>query len=181
MGRFLIRLTTFFFGLLTAVVIVAGGVAAYGREAFWERVAGPADTGAYDFSIPTRTGTPNDTLACPEGACPPATSTFFTPIFKLAPDQLHAEVVKRVAALPFAVIVFEDPAKRQVRTVVRSKIFRFPDTVSVEVRPEGEANASLWIYSRSKIGTDDQGVNAARVKALIDDLQNALPTVAAST
>ena len=37
----------------------------YGREASWEAVFGSPDLGPYDFSLPSRTGKLNDSLACP--------------------------------------------------------------------------------------------------------------------
>jgi len=48
--------------------------------------------------------------------------------------------------------------------VQRSLIFRFPDTITVQVFPQTEGGSTLAIYSRSNYGRSDLGVNKARVQ-----------------
>jgi len=48
--------------------------------------------------------------------------------------------------------------------VQRSRLFRFPDIISVEVIPVDERRSSLAIFSRSVYGRRDFGVNRNRVE-----------------
>jgi len=48
--------------------------------------------------------------------------------------------------------------------VQRSALFRFPDTVSIEVIPLGDSRSTLAIYSRSTYGYSDLGVNRKRIE-----------------
>ncbi len=57
----------------------------------------------------------------------------------------------------------------------RSKLLRYPDRITVEFQARGENTSSLAIYSRSKYGYSDGGVNEARVKSLLQDLKTQFP------
>ena len=48
--------------------------------------------------------------------------------------------------------------------VQRSRIFRFPDTVTVQLFPLPDGGSTLAIYSHSNYGRSDLGVNADRVR-----------------
>jgi uncharacterized protein (DUF1499 family) len=48
--------------------------------------------------------------------------------------------------------------------VQRSRIFRFPDLIAVEAIAQGEHRSTLAIYSRSRYGRRDFGVNRQRVE-----------------
>lgn len=164
---------------LAAVFLLAAGAAAafaaYGPERFWTDVFGEPDAGPFDFDHPTRSGKPNDALACPPPACTEAGEVLPTPLFPVAPETLAAEVRAAIAALPSARIVEETPGGLAFRAVVRTPLLRFPDTVSVEVRREPSGLASLRLHSRSLVGFHDLGTNAARLTALIDALAGRLP------
>ena len=54
----------------------------------------------------------------------------------------------------------------KIVAVQRSLIFRFPDTIWIEIVPRGD-HAGIAIYSRSTYGRFDFGVNRARVEALL--------------
>lgn len=165
--------------LLTLLLAAAGGATIYGRERLWEELAGPPDMGPYDFDVPTRTGKPNDSLACPAGRCLQATPERTTPLFAVPADKLYADVRARIAALPGATFVEEDAARGRFRAIVRVPLLHFPNTVSVQVREEGPQTASLWIYSRSQIGHADLGINDARVRRLVRDASRTLPKLEA--
>ena len=53
----------------------------------------------------------------------------------------------------------------------RSKLLRYPDRVTVEFQARGDKSSSLAVYSRSKYGYSDGGVNEARVQRLLQDLK----------
>ena len=66
-------------------------------------------------------------------------------------------------------------SKLQFELVQRSAVFRFPDFVVVQAIDLGGGKASLAIYSRSKYGRSDFGVNKARVQAWLALLKKELP------
>lgn len=56
--------------------------------------------------------------------------------------------------------------------VQRSRVFRFPDLIAVQIIPLGADRSTLAIFSRAKYGRRDYGVNRARVErwlAALDD------------
>lgn len=56
------------------------------------------------------------------------------------------------------------------RWVQRSRVMRFPDTVNVRFVDLGEGRSTLALYSRSQLGSDDMGVNRARIERWLDRL-----------
>lgn len=87
-------------------------------------------------------------------------------------DGTPAEVAARldaVAEAEGATRLAGDPAEGHVTYVVRSRIFGYPDAVTIrlhEVPDDGTTRVD--IFSRSAIGESDFGVNAARVSRWID-------------
>lgn len=162
--------------VLAALALVAvGGVLAIGRETVWERAFGPPDLGPYDFGKLTRTGKLNDALACPLGACLGADPTLSVPVFAVKPAVLFAAIRTAVTADPANRLVEDDPARGRLRAVMRTAVFRFPDTLSVEVVSPSPGTATFAAYSRSQIGHADLGANAARLRSLVEALRRALP------
>jgi hypothetical protein len=68
----------------------------------------------------------------------------------------------RVAKSERAVMLAGDPAAGHVSYVSRSRVFGFPDVVSIRLHAEGDMTR-VEIFSRSVIGEYDWGMNAARV------------------
>ncbi len=107
-----------------------------------------------------RTGKPNDYLVAPEGAT------------KAAPDR----IAKMRAAEPRDLLFQFDAVARPsgatiiagsvdegwVTYVQRTMILGFPDYISVKAIPV-EGGSALIIWSRSRYGTSDFGVNKKRI------------------
>ena len=122
-----------------------------------------ADTTGVDFATLKRPSTPNTYLVCPPARCPvPADAD--APVYAVAPPALFALVRKTLSAEPRTVLVQDQADARRLVLVQRSLIFRFPDTITVQVFPQGEGSSTLAIYSRSNYGRSDLGVNKARVQ-----------------
>lgn len=168
--------------LLVSVALVTGlaaaGAVAYGREALWEDLFGPPDLGAYSFDKPTRTGKPNDALACPAGACPDVGTVMETHLFAVDAPVLYAAVREEMADAFRVRMAEEDPQRGHLRAVVFTPLMRLPDTLTAEVRSAGPGRSSLYLYSRSKIGYSDLGTNEERLKTLLRHLRWTLPRVA---
>ncbi len=60
-----------------------------------------------------------------------------------------------------------------VTYVARSKLMGYPDYISVRAVP-AEGGAALAVYSRQRFGTEDMGVNAARLTDWLQKLDRAL-------
>lgn len=146
------------------IVVALAGIVLYGRERLWERLAGPADLGRYDFDRGTRSPSGNDALACSEGLC--SNPDIVLPTLAGTP----AHVAKRLTAE----LELLEPRHRRVddgadpayaRYVVYSRLMRFPDTVDIEALP-GPSGTGIRIYSRAQLGSGDFGVNRKRLEAL---------------
>ncbi|MGF1476469.1 MAG: DUF1499 domain-containing protein [Geminicoccaceae bacterium] len=55
--------------------------------------------------------------------------------------------------------------------VQRSKLFRFPDRITVEFIPRSDTSSTLAIHSASVFGLRDYGVNRERVRRWLNNLE----------
>jgi len=123
----------------------------------------PATTDFVDFMALKRSSTDNDALACPPGLCSAKADLVIAPVSMSA-----AELAGKVRALPDleprTVLVGENDAELRYVLVQRSALFNFPDTVNIAIQPIDASHAALAIYSRSRYGKSDLGVNMKRVQ-----------------
>ncbi len=158
------------FALIALLLAAAAlGFFAYGRERTWERLAGSADFGRYDFARAERTGTGNDVLAATPG------------LTGGKPD-----IVLRAASAPPAglvealarAIAYDDPAARRVddrsdplhlRYVTHSPFMRFPDFTVIEAVALPDGQTGLRAYARAQLGSNDIGANRKRLEAWLAD------------
>jgi len=179
--RFLGLVFAALFGAFALLVLAFN---TYGREASWEAVFGSPDLGPYDFSVPSRTGKLNDSLACPADDCRKGIPDIETRRYDLSPPALFAVIEKVVRRLPGKVrIVGANPINTRLRAIVFSPALRMPSTLSLMVTSARGGGSLLYIYSRSQIGYYDLGRNTANVVALIaaidDQLAATTPTAPA--
>ena len=90
---------------------------------------------------------------------------------KLAYDAAMAVIVRR----KWRVVVDRPPQPPRrdgvIEAVARTPIMGFRDDVSVRVRPEDEGSR-IDVRSASRYGRHDFGTNAARIKSLLDDIDD---------
>ena len=134
----------------------------------------PLDIGPVDWASLTRHATDNDALVAPPARCPNAKPDRPAKIYALPP----AELLRRLETIALAQVdTIELPCEphcdRTRRFVQYSRLMRFPDTIDVEVFPEGDSRSTLAIYSRSLVGRRDFGVNHARVARWLSHLDKA--------
>ena len=109
-----------------------------------------------DPAAARRTGRPNDWLVAPDGDRPPVLSTH-PPAAALARLDVAAMAEPGVTRLAGA------PEAGLVTWVQHSRLMGFPDAISARAVPEGDGSrVSVW--SRSRFGHSDWGVNRARVE-----------------
>lgn len=166
------------FGLicLAAVSIaLVRGDESFGIAQVWERLVGPPDLGAVDFASIERSRTGNDALICPPGFCGAARTDGVPPVFNAPVARLRDAVRVIEVNDPDVFALARDEAKVQDRYLARTRLMRFPDTISVRFIDLGEGRSTLALYSRSQIGSRDFGVNRARLMTWIQLLRQKLP------
>ena len=126
-----------------------------------------------DFARLQRSRTANDHLLAPAGLTTAAVDGP-APEFELDPDRLIAAFRAMARAQPRTVETGFDAALRQAACVQRSKLFRFPDTVTARAVELAPGRAALAIYSRSRYGRRDFGVNRNRVEDWLRQLRAAV-------
>lgn len=113
-------------------------------------------------------GTPNEYLAAVPGTTVAAPDRPVT-IHPGSPRALLACFDAIARARPRVAVVAGDVDSLMITYVQRSRIIGFPDYVTVKAVPletrSLEAGAGLIVYSRSRYGYGDFGVNRARVEA----------------
>jgi uncharacterized protein (DUF1499 family) len=162
--------------MIAGALLAAGlGFAAFLRrgdetsrlDGIYARLFGDPDLGPVDFAHLERRPYANDALACPEGRCPGIRVDLVSPVFPVPPERLRAIVMEVAANEPGAEVVGSAEGW-QDQYVVRSRVMRFPDTVSVEIFGLGPDRSTLALYSRSQIGHYDFGVNRARIERWLE-------------
>ena len=130
--------------------------------------------GFCDFAQLRMRWRPNRWLMLPQGFESPARAHEAAPAFAEAPDALFRRLKAVVAAEPRIERLAEDRAGFRLELVQRSRIFRFPDRVSIAVAPCAGGSAPA-LYSRAVLGLYDFGVNRARVRRWAAALETARP------
>ncbi|MCY4395592.1 MAG: DUF1499 domain-containing protein [Rhodospirillaceae bacterium] len=125
-----------------------------------------------DFSALRMRWRPNRFLMLPPGFESVARAHERSPVFAEAPEALFRRLKAVIAGEPRIQWLAEDRAGLRLELTQRSRIFRFPDRVSVAVwaGPNGNGSAPA-LYSRAQVGIWDFGVNRARVKRWTQALQ----------
>jgi uncharacterized protein (DUF1499 family) len=166
------------FGMATVIALsfaIWRGDSSFGIASWWERLSGPADLGAVDFAALSRSPTGNDALLCPPDLCGTAKTDGVAPVF-VAPVARLRDAVRVIEVNdPDVFPLARDEAKVQDRYLARTRLLRFPDTISVRFIDLGGGRSTLALYSRSQLGAKDFGVNKARLEEWIRLLREKLP------
>jgi uncharacterized protein (DUF1499 family) len=59
----------------------------------------------------------------------------------------------------------------RIEAVARTPVMGFRDDVTIRVRPNGEGGARIDVRSASRFGRHDFGTNAARIRSLLEDVE----------
>lgn len=109
---------------------------------------------------------PNECLACP-AHWGRKDAELETPVFPAPLDDLRAAVVAIAAVEPRTHLLRLDKEARQAEFVQRSRVFRFPDVITVTFEALDDSRSTMAIYSRATWGLLDFGVNRRRVERWI--------------
>ncbi len=146
--------------LLAALFLVVLAAPTYAQD---------GDPAPVDFAQLQRRGTPNEYLVCPTDVCRSAEPDRPAPTFDIPVAQLQERLVALLATLPRTRILVDCDAHLVVEQ--RSLIFRFPDYIDVRAIAIDASRSTIAIYSRSKIGFYDFGVNKRRVEGWLRKLE----------
>jgi uncharacterized protein (DUF1499 family) len=119
---------------------------------------------ALDFHTLTLSWKPNQYLVLPPGYAAFAKPHRISPVFAPPPADLLAAVRRIALAEPRTTLMSEDAAARQLELVQRSKVFRFPDFITIEAVAVDAGGSALALYSRARYGIRDFGVNRMRIE-----------------
>ncbi len=133
------------------ILVALAILAVIGAAVYFRTVAMPAEVWHVDPASVTPPESPNFELRRGEGA----------PVFDATPDVMAARI-DAIATAEGAAMIGGDLAAGHMTYVARSRIMGFPDAVSVRLVPVA-GGTRLEIFSRSRFGYSDMGVNAARV------------------
>ena len=118
---------------------------------------------------------PTDCLALPAGFQTAARPDIVSPTFDAAPKELAKALQEIAVSQARTTIAAETSDSLRLELVRRSRVFRFPDRISIQVLPAENGGSSLAIYSAAKYGLTDFGVNRRHVQALLAALMERVP------
>lgn len=130
-------------------------VAVIGAAVFFRTVSMPPEVWHVDPARVTPPASPNFELRTGPAA----------PVFDAEPAVMAARI-DAIATAERAQMIAGDLAEGHMTYVARTRLMGFPDAVSVRLVPV-EGGTRVEIYSRSRFGYSDMGVNAARVERWI--------------
>lgn len=116
----------------------------------------------------------NEYLVAPEGFTPRAKPQRIAPVHARPAAEIASRLKGVILAEPRIDWREEAAGGLRLEVVQRSRVFRFPDTVTIEILPLDAARSTLAIYSRSRYGRRDFGVNRDRVESWLARLEATL-------
>ncbi|MBI3250015.1 MAG: DUF1499 domain-containing protein [Deltaproteobacteria bacterium] len=95
-----------------------------------------------------------------------------------APEGLLFDAARRaVQGLRWEISVLDDQ-KREIQAVVTTKMWKFQDDVTIQVRPGQPSGSVLWVRSASRVGKGDLGANTRHVLDLVEAVNGIVPVQA---
>ena len=140
-------------------------------ETFWELAIGDPDLGHVDFPTVKKTSKPNQFLLCPKNICKNETPDAEPPVFKMTKERLKASFIQALGTEGRSTV---DDAGDGLRFIMRSPIFRFPDTINAEFF-DVQGGSTLAVYARAQIGYKDFRINEKRVRRWLATLETNHP------
>ena len=136
-----------------------------------------ADTATKEYGVPIdfvsleRKPSPNQYLIAPDGVTSHAKPDAASPVFGVAPERLRDAFLAVITEAPRTKLLEQSADGLRLSLVQRSAILRFPDYIDVSILPAGGDGSTIAIYSRSRFGYSDLGVNQRRVEEWMAALQ----------
>lgn len=155
------------------VIIYLAAVLFIGRDEMLVHVFGPIDNEPVHFSSLVLKPTPNQFLVCRAEYCT-AKPHMLSPTYDVPAEELKKHWVGLITEQYGVDALVEETQSGQLTYIQRSKLMRYPDSITVEFFALGEDQSTLAIYSRSHYGESDLGVNENRIRAWLTELKAGL-------
>ena len=127
-----------------------------------------------EFATMRRTGRPNDYLLADKGAVK-ATPDGPSPAFDGAPDTVKAAMARVVEGEPNVKLGGEGAGADRWRLTQKTRVMGFVDDIDIEFFPlDAGKRTGIRIYSRSRVGYSDLGVNRRRIQRWLGKLADEL-------
>lgn len=110
---------------------------------------------------------PNQYLVLPDITDSLSSPHEISPVFNISSKNLHSIFYEIIIKQRATKVLCNDKINLKSEFIQYTRFFRFPDYISIQIIDSGENISSLAIYSRSKFGYYDFGVNKRRVKLWI--------------
>ena len=136
---------------IALILVVFVVLAVIGAGIYFRNAAMPADVWHVDPAAVTPPASPNYELRVGDRA----------PVFDVPPEVAAARI-DAVATAERASMIGGSLAEGHMTYVARSRLMGYPDAISVRLTPVGQGTR-VEVFSRSRFGYSDMGVNAARV------------------
>lgn len=150
-------------------LMIAGVVAVVGAAVAFRVVADDPAAWHVDPATAERTGKPNDFLVAPDGATAAKRDVGFE-TRKVSPRDLLFQF-DAIARPSGAEVLAGSVDELWITYVQRTMVLGFPDYITVKAI-QTEGGAALIIWSRSRFGHSDFGVNESRVQGWLAKLGN---------
>ena len=111
----------------------------------------------------------NQYLVSPNNYCS-ARAHMASPTYDLSVEELRERWMTMIASQPRIETRKAGKEAMQYEYIQRTKIMRFPDIITVRFIPLEQRRSTLAVYSRSRYGRRDFGVNKDRVRAWLEAL-----------
>ncbi len=111
----------------------------------------------------------NQFLVSPNNYCS-ARAHLASPTYDLSVEELRERWMTMIASQPRIETRKVDEEAMQYEFIQRTKIMRFPDIITVRFISLEQRRSTLAVYSRSRYGRRDFGVNKDRVRAWLEAL-----------
>ncbi|MEQ3625315.1 MAG: DUF1499 domain-containing protein [Celeribacter sp.] len=147
--------------VLTVLIVVLVAVAGF---ALWVRMA-PSEPERWHVDPAEARPGKGRFIVAPGGDMPP----------RLYPGRDPGEVLSRLDAIalsePRTERLSGAPGEGRITWVQRSRLWGFPDYITADAQPAPGGGTRLEMLSRLRFGSDDMGVNGARVKRWLQRLE----------
>ena len=114
----------------------------------------------------SRSNRPNNYLLAPVGYCKHAETNGEAPVYDCAASDLRLRFLGMLKSQP-RVETISDEANALTLTQT-SMVWRFVDDIFVDFIDLPDGRSTFAVYSRSRVGYSDMGVNAKRIKKWLE-------------
>jgi hypothetical protein len=125
-----------------------------------------------DFQHLVVPNTPTYCLACPDKYCN-ITPNIISPVYSVSAADLYDYFNRMVSKNSDINFVYDIPEQGQFGLVAYSPVFRFPDDITIQFIALSESTSTVAVYSQSRYGFYDFGMNKRRLENWLAELKNA--------